>query len=124
MTRVSLLAMLLGLGACATPVGYQKKLARWLGADEVELVRSWGPPTRTYQTGGHRFMTFESRRDVYVPEVPSYFSTTTKGTRSYTTFNPGSPATTLTSRCTTTFELVNAKVTSYAFDGDDCRAQQ
>lgn len=64
-----LLCMALLLTACATakPVDVQNRLNAWIGQDADALVRSWGPPDRTYDfRDGSRVLEYERNRiDTY-----------------------------------------------------------
>lgn len=57
------------LGACATanPVDVQGELNRWVGQDADTLVKTWGPPDRSYDfKDGSRVLEYERNRyDTY-----------------------------------------------------------
>jgi len=100
------------LASCATTTDYKNVLSSWAGAPEVELVRGWGRPMQSYEAGGRKFIVYESRRTVHLPgTAPIYTSAGPAG---------GSPAMDVEMSCTTTFELADAKVISWAYKGNDC----
>lgn len=110
------------LVACATTAGYEKQLSRWQGAAEAELIRAWGLPARVHEAAGHRFLSFEVRDDIQLPEIPPTYQTTVKGGKAYTVPVGGSPATTLSQSCTTTFELAGGRVVGWTYAGNHCKA--
>ena len=56
------------LSGCATTAGYEKVLNSWVGAQEIDLVRSWGPPVQVYEAGGRKFTVYSAKRNVYLPK--------------------------------------------------------
>lgn len=59
--RVALsLVLLASVGGCAFQTEQQinAELARHIGEPETDLVRDMGVPTRSYQSGGHRFLAY------------------------------------------------------------------
>lgn len=112
------------LTACATTAGYEKMLRSWVGVEEVELVRSWGAPLQSYEAGGHKFIVYSSRRNVYLPGTPPTYQTTIVGNTAYTHAFGGSPDMNLDLSCTTTFELEGSKVISWSYNGNDCKAKE
>ena len=79
MFRYLFIFIVITLSACATTAGYEKVLNSWVGAQEIDLVRRWGPPVQSYETGGRKFIVYSSRRNVYLtleihyPKHPMYF---------------------------------------------------
>lgn len=112
------------LTACATMAGYEKILNSWIGAQEIDLVRSWGPPIRSYETGGRKFIVYASQRNVYLPGTAPIYQTTVIGNTAYTDAIGGSPGVNIGMSCTTTFELEGAKVVSFSYSGNDCKARE
>ncbi len=119
-----LLPLLVVLSACATTAGYEKMLNSWLGAQEIDLVRSWGPPVQSYELDGHKFIVYVSQRVVHYPGTEPTFHTTIRDGKAYTTAIGGSPPMTVGSSCTTTFEIAESKIISWSHQGDDCRARE
>lgn len=119
----AMLVLVAALGGCATTAGYQKLLSGWVGSDEVSLVRKWGPPLRSHTVADRRFLVFESRSELVLPEVPPSYQTSVKGNKAYTTFVAGSPASVVSYVCMTTFEMKAGRVVGSTFSGNDCRAK-
>jgi len=55
---------LLGLAACAVGPTLDERLATYVGRTELELVSTLGVPTRSYETGGQKFLQYEENRTV------------------------------------------------------------
>lgn len=110
------------VAACATKEGFEKILNSWVGAQEIDLVRSWGPPVRAYEAGGRKFISYESHRNVYLPGVPPTYQTTVIGNSVQTNLVGGSPSMNIGKFCMTTFELEGSKVVSWTHKGNDCKA--
>jgi len=111
------------LASCATTAGYEKLLSSWVGAQEIDLVRSWGPPIQSYETGGRKFIVYSSSRTVYLPGSAPSYQTTVIGNTAYTNAVGGSPPMNIGKSCTTTFELDGSKVVSWSYKGNDCKAK-
>lgn len=112
------------LGACATTAGYEKVLNSWVGTQELDLVRSWGPPAQAYEAGGRKFIVYTSRRNVYMPGVAPTYQTNVVGNTAYTSQVGGSPAMNIGMSCATTFELDGARIVSWQYKGNDCKAKE
>ncbi|NUZ05386.1 hypothetical protein [Piscinibacter koreensis] len=111
MTRLVPIAILVAaLSACASAPPYEGFLRSWSGASEAELVRFWGPPSATTDSAGSRFVTYESRRSFYLP-----------GTHDP---SPGPSAMTVQLNCMTRFELVDARVVGWTFQGNGCEGSR
>jgi hypothetical protein len=106
------------LAACATTAEYESVLSPWSGAQEVELVRSWGYPDQSYEAGGRKFIVYESRRKLHLPGTPAILGGEGRSS------SVGSPAMDIELFCATTFELENSKVTAWSFKGNDCNAKK
>ena len=124
MIRYMLLAAFMALSACATTAGYEKILNSWVGTQEVDLVRSWGPPVQSYEAGGRKFISYSSRRNVYIPGTAPTYQTNVIGNTAYTTAVGGSQAMNVGMSCSTTFELEGSRVVSWSYKGNDCRAKE
>ncbi|MDO8888641.1 MAG: hypothetical protein Q7V16_08660 [Hydrogenophaga sp.] len=114
----------IALSACATTAGYEKVLNSWMGSQELELVRSWGPPAQAYEAGGRKFIMYSSQRNVYIPGVAPTLRTNVIGSTAYTSVVGGSPASNINMACSTTFELENSRVVSWSYKGNDCKAKE
>lgn len=124
MLRCFAIICLLALSACATTAGFEKVLNSWVGAQEIDLVRSWGPPVQAYEAGGRKFIVYSSRRNVYLPGTAPTYQTNVIGNTAYTTAVGGSPAMNIGMSCMTTFELEGSRVVSWSYKGNDCKAKE
>lgn len=124
MKRTLIAAFLSLLTGCATTANYEKILNSWVGADEIDLIRKWGSPHRTYETGGTKFLTYVSSRNVYLPGTAPTYQTTMIGNTAYTNRIGGTPGQNIGLSCVTTFELRNDKIVSWQWEGNDCKARE
>lgn len=116
MNRCLLITIPVVVASCATAAGYEQVLSSWAGAQEVELVRSWGPPAQSYGVNGRKFIVYESRRNLQLlGTATSYTNTGAIG---------GGPAMDIAMSCTTTFGLDGSKVISWSSKGNDCNAKK
>jgi hypothetical protein len=111
------------LAGCATTANYEKMLDTWVGAPELELVRSWGPPIRSYETSGRKFLVYQSNRNVVIRGTAPSYTTTFVGNTAFINPVGGSPSRNVEFKCQTTFELSEAKVVSWRYEGNDCKSQ-
>jgi len=122
MNKAFILAIALFVSGCATSAKYGKLLDTWIGSSEVELIRKWGTPQSVYDTNGRRFMTFVSSRNIYIPGMAPSYTTTYVGNQAFTNQTGGYPGTNVSKTCATTFEIVDSRVVSWRFEGNDCRS--
>ncbi len=115
--------LMLALAACATTAKYEKILNSWVGAEELDLVRKWGPPQQVYESGGVKFLTYTSSRNVYIPGTAPTYTTTYIGNTAYTTETGGSPAYNIGMQCVTTFEIMQGRIVRWRWEGNDCTAR-
>ncbi len=108
---------------CATTENYEKILRSWVGAEELALVRKWGPPQNVYENGGVRFLTYERSAQGYVPGTAPTYQTTRIGNTYTTQAVGGSPGYAYSQRCTTTFEVSSGRIVSWRWEGNACRAR-
>ncbi|MCQ4307954.1 hypothetical protein NA645_08125 [Pseudomonas stutzeri] len=114
------------ISGCATTAKYEAILASWVGSPEGDLIRSWGPPQQVYDTGsGTKYLTYSSSRQVYIPGTsPTYTTNYNPYTNSATTTSyGGTPAQNINMGCQTTFEVSGGVISSWRWQGNDCRAQ-
>ena len=118
---VSALAVVLGLSACSGRADRSAYLNTLIGQQETELLRQLGVPTRTFDTGGHRFLAYEEQHSSEIfgggfgGGLGSFYG------RGFAGFGfAGYPVEVVTYRCETTFEIENQRVTSWALRGNDC----
>jgi len=124
MLRYLLLAVAVVLTSCATTAGYEKSLNSWVGAEEADLVRAWGPPDQTYEAGGRKFIAYASQRNVYLPGTPPAYQTTVLGNTVYTNPVAGTAPVDVVMSCMTTFELQGSKILSWSYKGNACKGKE
>ncbi|MDQ2762256.1 MAG: hypothetical protein M3Y22_01805 [Pseudomonadota bacterium] len=113
--RFAPLLALLGLLACCSNrlAARQAELSRWVGQPETELVGIMGAPTRSYDSGGMKFLTYEESRVEIVPACP-YFG---PGPFWY---GGGFPPTVTNLVCDTTFTVAGGIVRAFSLRGNAC----
>lgn len=124
MKRHVIAAIAVLAASCATTAGYEKMLSSFVGLEEIELVRRWGPPLQTYETGGRRFLSYQSDRTIYRAGTPGIVHTTVIGTTAYSRVLGGVPGSWSRWLCQTVFELDGTKVVAWSHQGNDCRAEE
>jgi len=73
MRRILVLFALALLAACGpTRQERQAELNRMIGQTEAAVVSQFGVPTRTFETGGLRFLAYEETRLAYAPGYVGY----------------------------------------------------
>ncbi len=123
MARLAWMALAVLLASCATTAGYEKILNSWVGREEIDLVRTWGPPLQTYETAGRKFLSYSSEKMVYRPASPGIVHTTRLGNGAYSSRVLGGVGSSLTHfSCQTVFELDGTKVVSWTHNGNACKA--
>lgn len=91
----------------------QNELVKWIGRPETELAGAMGAPSRLYETGGMKFLTYEDRRTEIVPGSPFYNG----GPFGY---GGGFPPTATTLVCDTTFTIGGGVVRAFSLRGNAC----
>ena len=115
MRRVLMIAMLTALTGCVNLLAQRRaELAHWVGQPETALVGAMGAPTRTYETGGMKFLTYEDRRVEIIPGTPYYFG---PGPFWY---GGGFPPEAITEVCNTTFTIAGGVVRAFSLRGNAC----
>jgi hypothetical protein len=112
------------LAACATEEGFRQRLQPFVGRSEVDLVRAFGVPTATFETGGVRFLQYESARTVTFPGSPPRLVTYERRGRIIRDWDPGTPPTFDVRTCRTTWQVAGNRVTGFSFEGSDCVARE
>lgn len=118
------LVVALILCGCATTANYEKILNSWMGDEEVNLIRKWGPPYQTYESSGRKFLVYGSRSNMYVPGVAPSYQTTVAGNTAFTNQVGGTPGYNIDFVCITTFEIASNRIVSWQWRGNDCKARQ
>lgn len=119
---LALIVTLFALTSCATTANYEKILNSWVGDTELNLIRKWGPPRQTYETGGSKFLVYLSTRNVYLPGTAPSYTTTVIGNTAYTNPIGGTPGQNIGLSCQTTFEISGERIVSWRWQGNDCIA--
>jgi hypothetical protein len=109
--------------ACATTANYEKILSSWVGANEIDLVRSWGAPDNQYESSGTKFLTYQRTDNIYMPGTAPTYTTTMIGNTAHTTAVGGTRPYNIQTSCKTTFEINNGKVVNWRWEGNGCKAQ-
>ncbi len=113
----------LSLTGCATTANYEKILSSWVGAPEIDLVRSWGPPDSQYEASGVKFLSYQKSGNVFIPGTNPTYRTTVIGNTAYTSSYGGSPSYNFQMTCKTTFEVKDGRVLNWKWEGNDCKSK-
>lgn len=99
------------LSACATTGKYEEKLQSWVGSNEADLVRDWGPPNSVYTlTGGGKILTYTRST---LPQSKTTYDATDRS------LNTSSAQ----YICTTNFTVDGGgKITTWRWEGNACRS--
>ncbi|GBQ90700.1 hypothetical protein AA13595_2958 [Gluconacetobacter johannae DSM 13595] len=129
------LAALLALTACEVPSPQQRQLLNsMVGRDEVDVIRTFGVPTRAYEAQGHVFLAYIDSQTSYSPGSVGWGWGWGGGWGGAGWGGPGwggwggpgwgwgggFPPSYYTSTCQTTFEVVASKVSGWTMRGDGC----
>jgi hypothetical protein len=120
--RVLAIAALLALAACASREKYEAQLDTWLGQPKSALISSWGPPSRSYESGGKTYLTYDWSSSAQVGGTAPSYQTTIVGDTAYTNAYGGTPPTTVQMNCSTTFVVVDGRVREWRAQGNRCVA--
>lgn len=115
MKRAALIVLLL-LGAC-DPYALQRReaaLSAYVGMSESDLVRGFGVPTRTFETGGRRFLAYDQGSVNIVPGPYPWHPWWGWG------YGGAFPPQVVQTFCETTFEVANGKVVGFSLRGNAC----
>ena len=129
-TRIALgfIAITLLLTGCATQQYYAGAVNSWQGANQEEVYRVWGYPTRVNKLpNGHKVLVYQYKERVNQPVYSTPGSTTIiEGRRRTQVITQGptySGGGSYVMRCTTWFELgKHGRVVNTSFRGNDCVA--
>jgi hypothetical protein len=114
--RHAIALVLTGLAAgCGNQLAEREAmLNRFVGQPESAVVQQMGVPSRTYETGGVKYLAYSEHRIDIVPGFPAY-----------TPFWPGwygggIPPQVIELRCETTFEVTQGTVRAFTLRGNAC----
>lgn len=96
-----------GLTACATTGAYEDSLNSWKGSSDASLIKTWGPPTETFNSDGHTFLVYQFSRT----KPLSMMGDPTGGHGDYMK----------SLFCTTIFDISQGQVQDWAIKGNDCK---
>lgn len=111
-----ILLLLFGLLAgCTDQLAARRAfLSRFIGQSDTTLVQQIGVPTRTYETGGAKFLAYDEHRVEIVPTVPTYAPFYMGW------YGGGFPPQVIDWQCETTFEVRDGTVRSFTLRGNAC----
>lgn len=115
-TPAILLALL--LGACTPGLDRRAYLNTLIGQTETEAVHQLGVPTRSFESGGHRFLAFLEEREDYLAGGPFFFGAGIYGPR----YGYGAifPTQVRDRSCETTLDVVSGRVVTWSLRGNAC----
>ena len=117
MRRLAALACCSAMAGCVAGPSRQEVLARFVGADETTLVQGMGVPTRSFTTGGVKFLAYDEQHTAVIPSPPGPIGWGYGyGYGWYTPFPPS----VVQYGCETTFEVVQGRVRSFTLRGNAC----
>ena len=118
MRRVVPLCLVALLGACGDQLAQrQAYLNQFIGHPDQELVQKLGVPTRTYTTGGVKYLAYDESRVALVPPLPPYSPGPWWFNGGY---GGGPPPQAVKLQCETTFTVADGVVKSYTLRGNAC----
>ena len=119
----------LGLAGCAYPdPQHVQALNGLVGKSETELVRARGVPSKTYETGGLKFLAYDMHRIDSLPGDAGFYPGFGYGGFGYGGFGYGGfgggfggfGPEIIQRDCSTTFELRGGIVQRWSLRGNDC----
>lgn len=113
--RRGVLLLLMGLlGGCANQLAArQAYLSQFIGQPDSAVVQAMGVPTRTYETGGVKYIAYNEHRIDVIPAGPTYAPY-------FMGWYNAFPPQVIEFTCETTFEVVDGKVRSFNLRGNAC----
>lgn len=123
MRRALIALPVLLLAGCASdaPALRATALNATIGMDEATLVRVVGVPTRAIETGGHRFLAYNDRRNGVVATYGLY-GDAFAGFGPFGFYDDGFLVP-VERTCETTYELDAGRVTGWTLRGRACRSE-
>ena len=123
------------LGGCEVPTAAQRaRLDAFIGHPEIDLLRAYGVPSRSYAAQGHTFLAYQTGYTTIDPGFGPWdgfgpFGYGGFGGFGYGGFGYGGlgyggfggiPPTVNNYTCNTTFEIVDDRVAAWTLRGDGC----
>jgi hypothetical protein len=122
--KACLLPAVLALAGCVYPNPQHVAATNALvGKSETDLVHALGVPSRTYETGGHKFLAYNRSKLETIPGDPGFgpgWGWGWHGGWGGWGGWGGFPPEIVQRDCETTFDLLNGVVQSWTFRGNDC----
>ena len=117
MRRVVLLVLAGLLGGCVNQfAARQAFVSQFVGQPEPVLIQQMGVPTRTYETGGAKYLAYDERRTDILPGSPGWGY----GGPFWGSYGGGFPAQVINLSCETTFMVSDGVVRSFNLRGNAC----
>jgi hypothetical protein len=115
-------AALLALGGCVYPnPQHVSAMNALVGKSETDLVHALGVPSRSYATGGHKYLAYSRSRIETIPGDPGFGPGWGGWGWGYWGGGWGGfPPEIVQRDCETTFDLQNGIVQSWSFRGNSC----
>ena len=115
MRRVALLVLTGLMAGCADQLAArQAYLSGFVGQSEGAVVQQMGVPSRSYETGGVKYLAYSEHRIDIVPTFPSYSPFFTGW------YGGGFPPQVIELQCETTFEVAEGTVKAFTLRGNAC----
>ncbi|HBV4557676.1 hypothetical protein MUW95_18850 [Klebsiella aerogenes] len=108
------------LGKRPTKAELDAELKSTIGWSDLQLVQQVGPPDKTYDVDGHRFLAYQTSYNVNRPSKDPSYTTVVNGNTAHTTSTGRVTGGTVTYSCTITFESVNSKIINANYSGNGC----
>jgi len=107
----------MSLAGCVNQlVARQAWLNQFIGHSEPDLVKQLGVPSRSYETGGVKYLAYDESRVELLPSMPHYgFGPWWAGS-----YGGGFPPQVVYLVCETTFSVADGVVKSYTLRGNAC----
>ena len=114
--RRAVLLVLAGLVAgCVDQLAAREAyLSRFVGQPESAVVQQMGVPSRSFDTGGVRYLAYNEHRINLIPTFPSYGPFFTGW------YGGGFPSQVVELQCETTFEVSDGTVKAFTLRGNAC----
>ena len=118
MKLVLSLLLMAAVTGCAPAFDRPAFLATLVGQPEAELVRRLGVPSRTYETGGRKFLAYSEQHSDVIGGGPFFGGPGYFGS-GYGLYG-GFPTEVVERSCETTFEVGDGRVLAWSLHGNAC----
>jgi hypothetical protein len=114
MRRASLFAAIALVGCTDQLAQRQAYLSQFVGQPESALVQQMGVPTRSYETGGVKYLAYDEHRIDIIPGGPTYAPFYMGW------YGASFPPQVIELSCETTFEVAAGTVKAFTLRGNAC----